>query len=262
MKEIRVIDEAKKVVRITCEDERWYAKPSTNSSTGLPEFEFYPSSTWIANCYPKGIAYFKWLASKGWDEAESIKESAGEKGSKVHNAIETLELQGHLSIDTLFENYSKGTNAPLTVEELDCVLSFSKWHKEAKPQLLAVELTVFGNGYAGTLDRIYRIGGQIWIVDFKTSQYIWESHRIQISSYSHAEIDYKSLGISDEEWAKRKLAILQVGYRLNKDKYKFTEIEDKLSMFEVAKLIWANENGNVKPSQKDYPLIITIEKEK
>lgn len=257
-KEIKIIDSEKQIIRITCLDERWYSKPGKNKETGLPEFTFYPSSTWIAGMYPKGIGFYKWLADKGWNEAQAIKEAAGNKGSKVHQATELLEKAGELPIETVFINADTGMAETLSTEELECVFSFSKWHSETKPQILANEMTVFGDGYAGTLDRIYRIQGQIFIVDLKTSQQIWEEYKLQVSSYSNAEIDYLKLGITKEEWANRKMAILQIGYRLNKNGYKFTEIEDKFELFKMAKAIWANENANARPKQKDYPLVIKL----
>jgi hypothetical protein len=261
MKYIRIVDEKRGIVQITTAGERWYAKPSSNPVTGLPDFQYVPSSTWIASMYPKGIGFYRWLAEKGWDEAEAIKTSAGARGSKVHKACEILEAQGNLSIDTQFKNEDTSVMEVLGPEELEAILSFARWHDDTRPQLIASEMTVWGEFYAGTLDRIYRINGQIYIVDLKTSKSIWEEMKLQVSSYSHAAIDYKSLGITDDEWAKRKLAILQVGYPLNKNKYKFTEIEDKMSLFRVAYQIWTNENQNGKPKEIEIPLTITIKKE-
>ena len=83
-KKIIQLDNEKKVWRITTTDERWYAIENQNKETGLPEFNFLPSVTWISSFYPKGIAFYKWLANKGWDESEALKIAAGDKGSKVH----------------------------------------------------------------------------------------------------------------------------------------------------------------------------------
>lgn len=62
----------KGIKRVTTADERWYIRPSTNLLTGLPGYEYVPSVTWIAGCYPKGVAFYKWLANHGWDEAEAV----------------------------------------------------------------------------------------------------------------------------------------------------------------------------------------------
>ena len=259
-KEIKVIDKEKGVVRITTTSERWYTKPGVNATTGLPELKYLPSATWISSYYPKGLAFYKWLADKGWDEAEAIKSAAGNKGSKVHKGTEIIEKQGSISIDTVFRNEETEVMEILTTEELECLMSFARWHDATKPELLANEITVFGDFYAGTLDRIYRIAGQVWIIDLKTGQHIWTEQELQISAYSHANIDYKALGISDDDWAARKLATLQLGYRMNKNKYKFTEIEDKFDLFQVAYKIWQHENQNGKPKEIEIPLVIKIQK--
>ena len=261
-REIKEIDEKRGIVRITSTDERWYAKPSSNDINGLPEYKFYPSSTWIAGHYPKGIGFYKWLAEKGWDEAEALKIAAGERGSKVHQATQLLENGVEIRLDTLLFNPNTSEQEEISVEEWEAILSYADWFNVTKPQTLATELTVFNEKeqYAGTIDRILRIDGQIWIIDIKTSKSIWEEQIMQISSYSNADVDYKSLGITDEEWVTRKLAILQIGYRLNKNRYKFTEQPDKFDMFLTAKKIWANENPNSKPKQIELPFAISIKK--
>lgn len=258
-KEIRVVNAEKGIIQITTLDERWYAVKGEDTKTGLPTYIYKPSSTWIAEHYPKGVGFYKWLASKGWDEAEAIKTAAGEKGSKVHQASQELEKGTPISINQGFVNPATGLLEPLSTEEIDAIFSFTAWHKETKPQLLASEMTVVGEDYAGTLDRIYRIGKEVVIVDLKTSAEIYPSHELQVSSYSHADIDYKVLGITDEEWAARKLAILQLGYRKNTKHFKFTPIEDKYNLFRHAYDIWRNENPDSKPKQRDYPLVLTLE---
>lgn len=240
--QIKKIDEVKGILQITTLDERFYAKPQEDGS-----LKYYPSSTWIASHYPKGIAYFKWLANHGWDESESLKNEAAEKGSKVHQAIDDLFKGKVLKIDSKFTN-KDGNPEELTPEEYECLMSFCDWHKEYKPIVKMNEQTVFNEKecYAGTLDLLCEIKGEVCIVDFKTSQYIWPSHEIQLASYREA------LGI------KCKVAILQLGYRMNKRKWKFTEIEDKYHLFLAAKQIWAEECSKIQPLQKDYPLELRI----
>ena len=58
-KEIIDIDNKKKIIRITTLNERWYAKSVGEKKTGLPTYKFYPSSTWVAGYYPKGIGFYK-----------------------------------------------------------------------------------------------------------------------------------------------------------------------------------------------------------
>jgi hypothetical protein len=73
--------------QITVADKRWYMKPAKDAETGLPIYLPVPSVTWIAGFWPQGIHFYKWLAEKGWDEAEAIKAAAGDKGSAVHGLV-------------------------------------------------------------------------------------------------------------------------------------------------------------------------------
>jgi hypothetical protein len=229
------------VVQITTLDERWYFREADE--------KLFPSVTWIAGYYPKGVEFYKWLASKGWDEAEAIKTSAGDRGSRVHRAIEKLLLDGVLKMDDQFPIGDGNEFAELTVDEYECAMSFHQWYCETKPEILAIEVPVFNEAenYAGTMDLKVKIDGVTYLVDLKTSQHIWPEHRIQLSAYLHTP-----QGTAD------KAAILQVGYRKNKKLFKFTEVEDVYDLFLSAKKIWWAENEGVSPRQKDYPIQLTI----
>ena len=260
-KEIKIVDKEKGILQVTTVDERWYIRQSTDKATGLPIHEYVPSVTWICEHYPKGIAYYKWLANKGWDEAEAIKEAAGDKGGKVHQAVALLIDGQTVKIDQAFINPRTEQVEPLTLEEYEAAMSFVEWVKAAKPKFLRHEFVVFEDafGYAGMVDLECEIGGELYIVDFKTSAYIWPSHELQVSAYKEAVDKLGDLENVDKEVKGHKLAILQLGYRLNKTKkFKFTEIEDKFTEFMAARTIWANETKGVEPKQKDYPLEICL----
>lgn len=249
-RELRVIDKEKKILQLTLVGERWYIRDMVDPATGEARPEFVPSVTWICDHFPKGVQFYKWLASKGWDEAEAIKTAAGDKGSRVHKAIQDLIEGREIAIDAKYpSSFSEDEAQELTVEEYEAVMSFARWHEETKPEFIAWEFHVWGDGYAGTVDLLCRIKDQIYIVDFKTSAYIWPSHELQVSAYKRAITETGDI----------KLAILQVGYKLNKKRFKFTEIDEQYPEFLAAKLIWAKVQKGVFPKQKDYPLSIKLE---
>lgn len=274
-KEIKQINKELGLVRITTLDERWYAKVSKDEKTGLPIYEYFPSSTWIASYYYTSPYLIKWIADKGLTEAEAIKQAAGDKGSKVHYACGDIDEGKEIKIDATYLNHTTNQQEELTQEEIDCIMSYTKFVDEYKPYLLANELTAFGQieghtAYGGTLDKIFATPmkqmpdgskfREIWILDIKTSSSVRKSHELQISSYSHMDIDYKALGITDEEWENRKLFVLQVGYKRNKNGYKLTEIQDKFELFcDIAYKTFKEENSDIKPQQKDYPLVLKSE---
>ncbi len=247
-KEIKKIKDG--IIQITTLDERHY---QIND-------KFVPSVTWICEYYPKGVAFFRWLADKGWSQAEQIKSMAGEKGSKVHQAIESLLDGKTVRMESKFINKETGEEEELNVEEYEAIMSFVNWFNEVKPEIVAKEVFVYNKkeGYAGMLDLLCRINGRPHIIDFKISQNIWPSHKLQVSAYKHAILNS---GIAEENIntvKDTKLAILQVGYRRNKKGWKFNEIEDKFDLFLAAKQIWSNECANIQPKQRDFPEKLSI----
>lgn len=244
-KELKTID-GKDILQVTTEDERFY----------LVDGVYVPSVTWIASYYPKGSAYVRWVAEHGYSEAELIKQEAATKGSKVHQAVTDILNGLEVKHDAKYMNNEKDVLEELTAVEYGAVMDFTEWLNETQPELLAVDYTIVGDGYAGTVDFKVRIKGEVWIVDLKTSQDIWPSHELQVSAYKHADSRTEPV----EEKVDR-IAILQVGYRRNKIKhYKFTEIEDQFSLFLDVKNIWAKETAGQQPSQKDFPLSLAWKK--
>ena len=143
----------------------------------------------------------------------------------------------------------------LTPEEYEGVMSFANWYKEVKPKILKSEVTGFkDNHFAGAIDLVCEIDGQLWIVDYKGSQHIWPAHELQLSAY-------KRLPIKGVDLSNAKMAILQVGYTRNKKRWKFTEIKDKFKLFRAAYQIWQNETAGQSPMQKDYPMEIKLTEE-
>lgn len=235
--ETRIVDAEKGIVQVTTEDERFYSKQVDGKTIWIP------SVTWIADYLPKGVQFYKWLAAKGWDEAQALKEAGGERGTMVHNACEML-LRG----ETIRFNTIINDREP-TTEEYACIMSFTKWYGTYKPEVERIETTVFApdDRYAGTLDIQCVIANERWIVDLKTSANIWPSHIIQVSAYKHA--------LKEEV---NRLGILQLGYKRNKNGYKFSEVPDKFGLFNAAYDIWHDEMSGISPLQKDYPLELTL----
>jgi hypothetical protein len=277
-KVIRQVDEKKGVVQVTVADERWYLRPKNDPKSGVPNgFDYYPSITWIVGCWPKGIEFYKWLAQKGWDEAESIKESAGNRGSAVHAAIELILKGEEFRIDTQIVDQSKSTETnlatrELTFEELVAVKSFLDWkeatEKDYHLETLAIETVLMSDKYkaGGTLDWLVKLTPKegdaaptFFLVDFKTSKQVWITHKMQVSAYRRMLLDEigekNKEGITEENL---KTAILQLGYHLNKNKYKFTEVEDCFNLFELAYKIWETEEGEKESGliAREFPIVL------
>ena len=194
------------------------------------------------------------MAEKGWDESQAIKSAAGDKGSKVHNAIEDLLSGKELKMEDKYLNPSTREPEELTVEEWEAIMSFQSWWETTKPELISKEFVVFSdkNNYAGTVDLLCKIDGRVWLIDFKTGQSIWPEYELQVSAYKHAIEESRKDEFVEE------IGILQIGYRRNKNMYKLTQIEDKFDLFLSAQSIWANECKDIEPKQKDFPLTLKL----
>lgn len=283
---IREVDEERGITQITVADERWYTKPAKDEVTGMPIYKPVPSITWIASYWPKGVEYFRWLAQKGWDEAEAIKVEAGEKGSVVHSAIEMILHGLEFRIDTKVVDRAKSTEQEtyereLTYDELLCVQSFIDWRTEMEKEwtirTISNESTLISDihGCAGTTDWVIELthkkSGEVqrWVIDFKTSKAVRHSHKIQVNAYrvmlengENPIFKQNANGTESreiEDLSGLRMGILLLGYSANKNGYKFTEIEDLFEDFKVAQAIWRRENGKNTPgfSVRDFPIVLS-----
>lgn len=260
---IREVDEKRGIFQVTIADERWYLKSVENPETKIPYWKSVPSVTWIAGHYPKGIGFYKWLADKGWDEAEGIKSAAGDKGSKVHAAISAIIGGYEVRIDSKFKNPSTDRDEELTLDEIICIDSFKRWFQAVNPISLAWDVTVFSDkhNYAGTIDYICKIGEEVYIIDFKTSQAVWAEMEMQVSAYKQAVNNGENdILIEGKPIKVDKLAILQIGYKRNKDGFKWNDIEDAFDLFLNAQAIWRRETKGQDMKKLDFPIVLSAGK--
>jgi hypothetical protein len=249
-----LVDEERGIVQVTTDDERFYIREAKDPATGLPTHTYLPSVTWICQYAPKGIGYYRWLADKGWNEAEAIKRERGKYGSRVHWAVEALLNGVEVKMDSEFNNPETNQLEQLTFEEYNAVCTFKAWWDDLNAkhdvEIVEVEYTIWNEkeGFAGTVDLLLRVDGQYVIIDLKTSKQVHLAHMLQVSAYKH------SLELESEPT----IAILQLGYERNKNGYKYTEVEDKWVKFLAAREFWREEHDGTKPFQKDYPLSVSL----
>lgn len=72
-------------------------------------------------------------------------------------------------------------------EQVQAVEAFLSWEAEHEVEVIATEMTVFGPHYAGTFDAVLKIDGVTYMVDWKTSKAVRETHISQMAAYSAAE---------------------------------------------------------------------------
>jgi len=219
-------------------DERFYRK----CENGIEEYR--PSLTHVLGyAYPKDFGLEQWRGDVGNKRADEIMEETAEDGSYVHKAIENILNGIHVPRQDI-----EGRFAPKrALKIMRCIKAFLDWHDEYKPKTISTEYIVWHDKFAGTVDYKCEINGEIYIVDFKTSKTLHNSHKVQICGY----------GIADTEHKIEKVALLHLG-NTTKKKYSFNVLDDEerkeyeihcnqtLTMFHIL-------NPNAQPTSEKFP---------
>lgn len=161
-----------KTLKLLPKNAHWYESPKKKGV-------YYPSVTFVTGFLPKGQFFEKYLANQdSWEDSQVILKEAGERGTRVHIATETLDNGGTIAYET----------SGLTDEEYELVTFFIAWHKKYNPTMISNELRLISDKLklGGTADRVYKINGKLVLFDLKTSKSaIFDSHWIQVSAYAH-----------------------------------------------------------------------------
>jgi ATP-dependent exoDNAse (exonuclease V) beta subunit len=162
---LQISDDAQ---QITLPDARYYKRNG----------EYYPSITYVLSCYPKGKFFQEWLKKVGYS-ADYIVKKAGEDGTQVHEMIEDYLNGKELNF---LEN-----GIPLYDPNIwQMFLKFVDWWETHKPILLETEVHLFSDKIkvAGTCDLVCEIDGEVWIIDFKTSNNLQTTYELQTAIYA------------------------------------------------------------------------------
>ena len=132
-----------------------HAKDYIRENVGQEEIGIYPVTD-------EHLAMAKTAAKRHSKHALDV-------GSEVHNAVE-MHLQG------------KDFN--LTTKEAENSFNaFLEWESENTLEVISLEKTVYGNGWAGTLDIDTLLNKKRYIIDLKTSARMYPEMRYQVAAY-------------------------------------------------------------------------------
>jgi ATP-dependent exoDNAse (exonuclease V) beta subunit len=164
----RIIEISPDAKQITLPDARYYRRNG----------DYYPSITYVLSHYPKGKFFEDWLKKVGYS-ADFIVKKAGEEGTQVHEMIEQYLNGKELNF------LSEYGNPQYHPDVWQMFLRFVEWWEEYKPTLIETEVHLFSDELkvAGTCDMVCEIDGEIWIVDFKTSNNLQTVYDLQTAVY-------------------------------------------------------------------------------
>ena len=147
---------------------------------------------WAVN---KALDYLRsiWKAGESYDELEinNFLETAKNVHGDKSNQAKTIGKMVHEWIEKYIK--SKISNTPLPElpinEQLkNSVSAFLEWEKANNIEWKESEKKIYSKKYeyAGTLDAEALVNGELAIIDFKTSNGIFDSYMLQVSAYLNA----------------------------------------------------------------------------
>ena len=227
--------------QITLPDGRYYQRNG----------EYYPSVTYVLSHYPKGKFFEDWLKKVGYS-ADYIVKKASEEGTQVHEMIEAY-LNGE---ELKFLEHGRPMYAPNIWQMF---LRFVDFWEEYKPTLIEAEIHLFSDKLkiAGTCDMVCEINGELWIIDFKTSNHLQTTYDLQTAIYAKCfeECFGKKVDRTGILWLKSSKR------RAKKDKMqgKGWEMyesprtqEDNLNIYKAVRTLFDIENPNHKPAFTEF----------
>ena len=156
---LEISDDAK---QITMPDSRYYQRNG----------KYYPSITYVLSCYPKGKFFQDWLKKVGYS-ADYIVKKASDEGTQVHEMCEDYLNGKEL-------NFLRNGIPMYNPNVWQMFLKFVDFWETYNPTLIETEVHIFSDEIkvAGTCDMVCEIDGELWIIDFKTSNHLQTTHEL------------------------------------------------------------------------------------
>lgn len=231
--------------QITFTDNRFY-------STG--DGHHVPSVTTILQAYPKDAHFFKWLKEVG-EDADTIRDEAGRRGSIVHKLTE--EYDAGLEINLL----NTDGNIGYKLAEWSMFERYVQFRKSHEFEVLLSEVNIVDPklGFAGTIDRVIRYNGKNILLDIKTSNAIHDQYWLQLAAY--AELYKKNIkGKSKQIDA---VAILWLNAKTRTEKQfqgigwqlvfrDNAERPNDMKLFKATQELWKAQNKTLQPKSLQY----------
>lgn len=235
--------------QITFLDTRFYPTDTGN---------YVPSVTTVLDCYPKPPSFYDWLKRVG-EDADQIRDEAGDRGSTVHK---------------LTEMYDEGIEVSLINEEtgkIDYKLAewsmferYVEFRRRFAFDVIHSELNLISDklGFAGTLDRVIKFNGRYLIIDIKTSNSLYDHYWLQMAAYKQllAEVQpdlkidgYAILWLNALTRTEGKPGTCQ-GKGWQMIERKAEDAGKDWPLFQATHQLWKAERGDSKPRQLTYQL--------
>jgi len=239
----------KKVQQVNILDERFYT---------IDNKIFYPSVTTVLNAYPKGFAFEEWLRNTGQNSKQIVAEAA-RQGSVVHNSIDDFVKGSELTW------INESGKELYTLLEWQMICRFVEFFKFVdKNQPFEAEQILFSHAHrlGGTTDLVCMIDGERWLIDYKSSNAIHTTNRLQLAVYKamYEHLHKTKIDRYGVLWLKAstrtdKGFMQGKGWQIKE----FTDSYEKdIKLFKATRALWDEENPNYKPKNLSYPNTLSL----
>lgn len=235
--------------QITFLDTRFYLTETGN---------YVPSVTTILDCYPKPPSFYDWLKKVG-EDADTIRDEAGDRGSTVHKLTEQYDAGEEIN---LIDQETGKIDYKLI--EWAMLERYVEFRRRFEFEVIHSELNLISDklGFAGTLDRVINFRGRILIIDIKTSNSLYDHYWLQMAAYKEllAEVQpdlkidgYAILWLNAQTRTEGKAGTVQgKGWQLIERKA--DEADKDWPLFQATHKLWLAERGGSKPRELSYQL--------
>ena len=247
----RIVESDPTARQITILDSRYYQRK---------EGIFYPSVTYVLSYFPKDKFFEGWMKDVGHN-ADIIMRRAGDEGTQVHKAIEDYLAGEEI---TWIDDFG---NVKYKLEVWKMILKFADFWETHKPTLIESETHLFSDELkvAGTGDLVVEIGGELWLLDKKTSNNLHYTYDLQLSVYRQAwnELFDRKIDNTGILWLKASTRgadksgkkIQGQGWQLKPTEGEF---EENLQIFKHLYEIFKVKNPDLKPYSEILPTSIKL----
>lgn len=156
----------------------------------------------------QGFGFLRWYHKRVPDLTDPLR--------NAHSGV----LNDLAELGTSIHDYVEADTNDLFMPEIDTLQleqmadAWHSWKFEHDIRVAYAELTVYGDGYAGTLDGIWWVDGKLALLDLKSSRAVGDSHLMQLAALREA----KWFFVKDAEggWSRRRVpeiseyALLQI----------------------------------------------------
>lgn len=145
----------------------------------------------------KGVKIDEDKAIEACIQHELQREEAADIGKQIHSWCEQ-SIQHELGL------VKEMPEIPDFPEAVTGVNAFMQWRKENKVKFVSTERVVYSkeHGYIGTLDSEAKVNGMLCLIDFKASNGLYNSVRMQTAAYVKADEEERKVKY-DGRWALR-----------------------------------------------------------